>query len=382
MNLNKTFKLLKPTHWYWRNVPRSKTISDFEIQHKTPKCVKTTPIPLALYGGNHTVTMIPGSGIGPELMEFVRQVFEVAKAPVLFETVTIDENRQDNTDLEYAIISIKRNGVAIKGNVDTLSEDTTVRLSNVAIRNELDLFAYLMRCKSYPGVKAKHQNVDIVVVRQNTEGEYCMLEHSIKDGTVVENLKIITEENSRRVAKYAFDYARKNGRKKVTTVHKANIMKLSDGLFLQTARKVAKDYPDIQHNDIIIDNCCMQLVSKPQQFDVLLTPNLYGNIVANVICGITGGPGLVSGRNYGAHYAVFEPGTRNSGRAIAKKNIANPVAMLNASVDMLHHLGQLEHAKVIENAILKAVTQDRVHTPDLGGSASSVEVVTKILEYI
>ncbi|EEZ99075.1 putative isocitrate dehydrogenase [NAD] subunit alpha, mitochondrial-like Protein [Tribolium castaneum] len=382
MNPSTVFKLLKPQNWLWKSVTRSKTISDFEKQHKTPKCVKPTPIPLALYGGKHTVTMIPGSGIGPELMEFVRQVFTVAKAPVHFETVTIDENREDNTDLEYAIISIKRNGVAIKGNVDTFSADTTVRLSNVAIRNELDLCVYLMRCKSYPGVRAKHENVDIVVVRQNTEGEYCMLEHSIRNGTVVENLKIITEENSQRVAKYAFDYARKNGRKKVTTVHKANIMKFSDGLFLQTARKVAKDYPDIQHNDIIVDNCCMQLVTRPQQFEVLLTPNLYGNIVANVICGLIGGPGLVSGRNYGAHYAVFEPGTRNSGRTIANKNIANPVAMLNASVDMLYHLGYVQHAKVIENAIFQAVAKDKVHTPDLGGSASSVDVVKKILEYI
>lgn len=357
-------------------------IADFENQHKTPKCVKTTPVPLALYGGIHTVTMIPGNGIGPELMEYVKHIFKVAKAPVHFETVQIDPNRKDNKELAYALTSIKRNGIAIKGNIDTLSDDTNVRLANVGIRNELDLYAYVMCCKSYPSVKARYPNINIVVIRQNTEGEYSMLEHSIKGGRVVENLKIITEENSMRVAKFAFDFARKNNRKKVTTIHKANIMKFSDGLFLKVARKVATEYADIKHDDMIIDNCCMQLVSNPQQFDVMLTPNLYGNIVANVICGLSGGPGLVSGRNYGDHFTVFEPGTRNSGTAIAKKNIANPIAMLNASVDMLYHLGHVKQAKVIEDAISKTITVDKILTPDVGGTASSSDVVAKIIQYI
>lgn len=180
---------------------------------------------------------------------------------------------------------------------------------------------------------------------------------------VVESMKVVTDENSERVARYAFEYAKNTGRSRVTTVHKANIMKLSDGLFLETSRRVAKDYPDIKHNDMIIDNCCMQLVSNPHQFEVMNMTNLYGTIVSNVICGIAGGAGLLSGKNYGDHYAIFEPGTRNTGTAIAGKNIANPVAMLNASVDMLYHLGHKQHADAIADSVYKTICEDKIHTP-------------------
>lgn len=172
----------------------------------------------------------------------------------------------------------------------------------------------------------------------------------------------MTVENSERLSRYAFEYARTHGRKKVTTIHKANIMKISDGTFLESSRRIAKEYPDIQHNDMIIDNTCMQLVSNPHQFDVLLTTNLYGSITSNVICGLIGGAGLLSGKNYGDHYAVFEPGTRNTGTAIAGKNIANPLAMLNASVDMLMHLGHKQHAAAIDDAIHSTIVEDRIHT--------------------
>jgi isocitrate dehydrogenase (NAD+) len=205
-----------------------------------------------------------------------------------------------------------------------------------------------------------------------------MLEHESVPG-VVENLKVVTSENSERVARFAFEYAQRYGRKKVTTVHKANIMKLSDGLFLETSKRISKDYPDIEHDSMIIDNTCMQLVSNPHQFDVMNTTNLYGTIISNVICGLVGGAGLLSGRNYGDHYAVFEPGTRNTGTAIAGKNIANPVAMLNASVDMLEHLGHKQHAERIRKAIYKTIAVDHVHTPDLGGDAKSTDVVNSIL---
>lgn len=168
----------------------------------------------------------------------------------------------------------------------------------------------------------------------------------------------------------------------MTTIHKANIMKLADGLFLSVAREVAKDYPDIQHNDMIIDNCCMQLVSNPHQFDVMNTTNLYGSITSNVLCGLVGGAGLFSGRNYGDHYAVFEPGTRNTGTAIAGKNIANPIAMLNAAVDMLYHLGHSYHADCISDAIHKTIDVDGIHTPDLGGQNTSTEVVQNILQHL
>nr|CAH7712098.1 unnamed protein product [Callosobruchus chinensis] len=316
------------------------TMSAFELQHKTPLTKKIDPIPLAMYGGRQAVSMLPGGGIGPELMSYVRDVFKYAGAPVDFETVDIDPNSESNEDLDYAITSIKRNGVAIKGNIETKSKSAETLSRNVAIRNELDLYVNVLHCKSYPGIPARQSNIDLMIIRQNTEGEYAMLEHECVDG-VIESMKVVTASNSERVARFAFEFAKRNGRKKITTIHKANIMKLSDGLFLETSKKIAKEYPEIEHNEMIIDNCCMQLVSNPHQFDVMLMTNLYGSIVSNVCCGLIGGAGLLSGRNYGDHYAIFEPATRNTGKAIAGKNIANPIAMLNAGIDMLNHLGTL-----------------------------------------
>ncbi|CAG9855376.1 unnamed protein product [Phyllotreta striolata] len=357
------------------------TMSAFELQHKTPVIKKITSIPIALYGGRNAVTMLPGGGIGPELMSYVKEVFKYAGAPVDFEIVDIDAKAEDNIDLEYAITSIKRNGVAIKGNIETKSKSSEVLSRNVAIRNELDLYVNILHVKSYPGVPARQKDIDIVIIRQNTEGEYAMLEHESIDG-VVESMKVVTESNSERVARFAFEWAKANGRKKITTIHKANIMKLSDGLFLDTSQKIAKEYPEIEHNEMIIDNCCMQLVSKPHQFDVMIMTNLYGSIVSNVVCGLIGGAGLLSGKNYGDHYAIFEPATRNTGKAIAGKNVANPIAMLSASVDMLEHLGHNQHAKMIQRAIYKTVCEDKIHTPDLGGTATSTDVVQKIIDHI
>ncbi|XP_051175879.1 isocitrate dehydrogenase [NAD] subunit gamma, mitochondrial [Leptopilina boulardi] len=356
------------------------SMSAFEIQHRTPTIKKVMPIPKAHYGGRHTVTILPGAGIGPELMGYVKEVFTFAGVPVDFEDIDIDPNADNNDDLFYAITSIRRNGVALKGNIETRSREAGVLSRNVALRNELDLYVNVLHCVSYKGVRSRQQNIDIVIIRQNTEGEYAMLEHESVDG-VVESMKVITKSNSERVARYAFEYAKRNNRKKITTVHKANIMKLSDGLFLETSRRVAKDYPDIQHNDMIIDNTCMQLVSNPHQFDVVLTTNLYGAIVSNVVCGLLGGAGLLAGKNYGNHYTIFEPGTRNTGKKIAGKNVANPIAMLNAAVDMLRHLGHKEHATLIQNAINKTVNEG-VHTQDLGGSASSRDVIDNIKKHI
>lgn len=357
------------------------TMQILDLQHKTPVVRKVQGIPRAEYGGRHSVTMLPGGGIGPELMEYVKQIFKIGGIPVDFEIVNIDPNSDENNDLEYAIISIKRNGLAIKGNIETGSLDTEIMSRNVAIRNELDLYVNVIHCQSYPGIPCIHDDIDIHIIRQNTEGEYAMLEHESVAG-VVESMKIITADNSERVARFAFEYAKKHGKKKVTTVHKANIMKFSDGLVLDTSRRIAKEYPEIDHNDMIIDNTCMQLVAKPQQFEVMVMPNLYGAIVSNVICGLIGGAGLLSGKNYGDHYAIFEPGTRNTGTAIAGKNIANPIAMINASVDLLEHLGKKEHADMIKNAVLKTTCEDNIRTPDIGGTASSTEVVDRIIEHI
>lgn len=211
--------------------------------------------------------MLPGGGIGPELMSYVREIFAYCGAPIDFEVIDIDPSTEGNEDLEYAITSIKRNGVAIKGNIETKSQSLTEVSRNVAIRNELDLFVNVVHCKSLPGIPAHHKDVDIVLIRQNTDGEYAMLEHESVKG-VVESMKVVTVENAERVARYAFQYARENGRKKVTTIHKANIMKMSDGLFLEVAKKVHKDYPELEHNNMIIDNTCMQLVSNPHQVSV------------------------------------------------------------------------------------------------------------------
>ncbi|KAJ2943387.1 hypothetical protein O0L34_g12197 [Tuta absoluta] len=354
------------------------TLSDFDLQHKTPVIRKQKLIPKAQYGGRHAVTMLPGGGIGPECMGYVRDIFKYIGAPVDFEVVDIDPNIENNEDVQYAITTIKRNGLALKGNIETKSEASYVTSRNVALRNELDMYAYVMNCKSFPGVQTRHKDIDIVIVRQNTEGEYAMLEHESVHG-VIESMKVVTASNSDRVARFAFEFAKRTGRKKVTTVHKANIMKLSDGLFLDTATRMAKEYPEIEHDNMIIDNCCMQLVAKPHQFDVMLMTNLYGSIVSNVVCGLIGGAGLLSGRNYGDHYAVFEPGTRNTGTAIAGKNVANPVAMINASVDMLEHLGHHFHANLIRRAVHRTINMDRILTTDIGGTATSTEVVDAII---
>ncbi|XP_013177229.1 PREDICTED: isocitrate dehydrogenase [NAD] subunit gamma, mitochondrial-like [Papilio xuthus] len=354
------------------------TLSDFDVQHKTPVIRKQKLIPKAQYGGRHAVTMLPGGGIGPECMGYVRDIFKYIGAPVDFEVVDIDPNVDNDDDVQYAITTIKRNGVGLKGNIETKSEAAYVTSRNVALRNELDMYAYVLNCKSFPGVSTRHKDIDITIIRQNTEGEYAMLEHESVRG-VIESMKVVTASNSERVARFAFEFAKKNGKKKVTTVHKANIMKLSDGLFLETSRRLAKEYPEIEHNDMIIDNCCMQLVAKPHQFDVMLMTNLYGSIVSNVVCGLLGGAGLLSGRNYGDHYAVFEPGTRNTGTAIAGKNVANPIAMINASIDMLEHLGHHYHAELLRRAVHRTVNEDRVLTPDCGGTASSTDVVNSII---
>lgn len=335
----------------------------------------------AKYGGRFMVSMLPGDGIGPEMMGHVREIFRLGGVPVDFEEVHLDSTVQHIDNVEEAITSIKRNGVAIKGNIETRANNPLFKSRNVILRLELDLFVNVLHCKSQPGIKTRHSGIDIVLIRQNTEGEYSCLEHESVSG-VVESLKIITREKSEEIARFAFDYAVRNNRKKVTAVHKANIMKLADGLFLKTCSDMAKEYPHIEFDNMIIDNCSMQLVSNPHQFDVLLLPNLYGNILNNIACGLVGGPGITSGQNLGHEFAVFETGSRNTGKSIAGKNIANPVAMLNASADLLEYLGLNKHAKIIGDAIYQTVNVDKIHTPDLGGTASTADVVQNVLKIV
>lgn len=279
------------------------------------------------------------------------------------------------------MICIRRNGVALKGSIESKYGNASSGSRNATLRTQLDLFANVLHCKTYPSIQSRHSDVDIIIIRENTEGEYSMLEHENVKG-VIESMKIITRKGSERIARYAFEYAIRHGRKKVTAVHKANIMKLSDGLFLETCRSIAKEYPEIEFSDMIVDNTCMQLVARPQQFDVMVMPNLYGNVVSNVVCGLVGGPGLLSGRNYGEHFAVFEPGTRNTGASVAGRNIANPVAMLNSACDMLEHLDLQSHAHLIRDAIDRTLNVDKIHTADLGGQATSLDVVQNIIHVI
>nr|XP_060148553.1 isocitrate dehydrogenase [NAD] subunit gamma, mitochondrial isoform X1 [Globicephala melas] len=310
--------------------------------------------------------MIPGDGIGPELMLHVKSVFRHACVPVDFEEVHVSSNA-DEEDIRNAIMAIRRNRVALKGNIETNHNlPPSHKSRNNILRTSLDLYANVIHCKSLPGVVTRHRDIDILIVRENTEGEYSSLEHESVAG-VVESLKIITEARSLRIAEYAFMLARESGRKKVTAVHKANIMKLGDGLFLQCCKAVAARYPQITFENMIVDNTTMQLVSRPQQFDVMVMPNLYGNIVNNVCAGLVGGPGLVAGANYGHVYAVFETATRNTGKSIANRNIANPTATLLASCMMLDHLKLHSYATSIRKAVLASMDNENVRLPPQPG---------------
>ncbi|XP_045164560.2 isocitrate dehydrogenase [NAD] subunit gamma, mitochondrial-like isoform X2 [Mercenaria mercenaria] len=330
------------------------------------------------YGGRNTVTVLTGDGVGPELLKHVQEIFRYAGAPVVFEEVNINVETTDEEFLNQALLSVGRNGVALKGNIAT-NHESTVPSMNVKLRTDLKLFGSIVRCKSMPGVPTRHAGIDMVLIRENTEGEYSNLEHENVQG-VIESLKIITEAKSTNIARYAFEYAKKHGRKKVTAVHKANIMKLGDGLFLNCCRNVSKDYPEIEFNDMIIDNASMQMVSRPQQFDVLVMPNLYGNILSNIATGLVGGSGVVGGMNIGEDYAVFEMGTRNTGLSLKGKNIANPTGLLLASCDMLDYLGHYRHATLIRESVLNVLNEKKVHTPDLGGQATTTDVVQAIIQ--
>ncbi|XP_020216458.1 isocitrate dehydrogenase [NAD] regulatory subunit 1, mitochondrial isoform X2 [Cajanus cajan] len=324
------------------------------------------------------VTLIPGDGIGPLVTGAVEQVMEAMHAPVYFEKYDV---HGDMKAVPAEVLeSIRKNKVCLKGGLATPMGGGVSSL-NVQLRKELDLYASLVNCFNLPGLPTRHDNVDIVVIRENTEGEYSGLEHEVVPG-VVESLKVITKFCSERIAKYAFEYAYLNNRKKVTAVHKANIMKLADGLFLESCREVATRYPGIKYNEIIVDNCCMQLVSKPEQFDVMVTPNLYGNLVANTAAGIAGGTGVMPGGNVGADHAVFEQGASagNVGNEkVVEQQKANPVALLLSSAMMLRHLQFPAFADRLETAVKRVILEGKYRTKDLGGTSTTQEVVDAVI---
>jgi isocitrate dehydrogenase (NAD+) len=325
------------------------------------------------------VTLIPGDGIGPEITQATVRLLEAAKADIEWEEVQakpIVGMRQEDARADPVVSSVLKTKVGLKGPITT-PVGVGHRSINVALRKALDLYANLRPVKHLPGIRTPFENVDLVILRENTEDLYSGLEHVVIPG-VVESLKIITAHASSRIALFAFDYAHKYGRKKITAVHKANIMKLSDGLFLDSARRIAKAFAEVEYTEVIVDNCCLQLVMRPQQFDILLLENLYGDIVSDLCAGLVGGLGLVPGANIGAECAVFEA-VHGSAPDIAGKNLANPTAMMLSSVLMLRHLGKEDVAHRIEQAIYRVYAEGKHLTRDVGGTASTEEFTTALI---
>jgi isocitrate dehydrogenase (NAD+) len=330
----------------------------------------------------HTITLIPGDGIGPEIVAATVRVIEATGVEIDWETHILGAQAQEkfgSTLPEETIESIRRNKVALKGPQMTPVGKGFTSV-NVGLRKALDLYANVRPIKTLPNVPSRYSDVDLVIVRENTEGLYSGLEHTVIPG-VVESLKIITEKASTRICRYAFEYARSNGRKKVTCVHKANIMKLSDGLFLECFELVAKEFPEIEADNKIVDNCCMQLVMRPEQFDVLVLENLYGDIVSDLCAGLIGGLGLAPGENIGELGAVFEA-VHGSAPDIAGQGIANPTALMLSAVQMLRHIGEQTAANKMHDAILAVFAEGKSITRDLGGQAKTNEFARAIEEKI
>src|ERR1041384_41443 len=328
----------------------------------------------------HRITLIPGDGIGPEVASNVVRIIEAAGVDIQWETHFAGAQALEKfgeTLPKDLLDSIIRNKVALKGPITTPVGKGFTSV-NVGLRKTLDLYANLRPVRALPNVPCRYPELDLIVVRENTEDLYSGLEHIVVPG-VVESLKIITEKASTRIARFAFEHARREGRKKVTAVHKANIMKLSDGLFLDCFRKVAADYPEVEADDKIVDNACMQLVMRPEQFDIMLLENLYGDIVSDLCAGLIGGLGLVPGANIGELGAVFEA-VHGSAPDIAGQGIANPTALLQSSILMLRYLGERDAAENVETAMLKVFEEGRVRTRDIGGEASTSEFANAIIQ--
>jgi len=344
-----------------------------------PKVTQRLP---TKYGGVYTVTLIPGDGIGQEITDSVKEIFEYVNAPIEWEQYNVSGMSSSGEELfKQALESLRRNRVGLKGILFTPISQSGHISWNVAMRQQLDIYASVVLCKSLPGFPTRHNNVDFAIIRENTEGEYSGLEHQSYPG-VVESLKVSTRAKAERICRFAFDFALKNNRKKVTCVHKANIMKLGDGLFLNTFRRVAEEYKveGIVANDMIVDNTSMQLVARPGQFDVMVMPNLYGAIVSNIGAALVGGPGIVPGCNIGRDYALFEPGCRHVAQDIMGTNKANPAAMILSATMMLRHLGLDHIANNIASSTFSVINAGKVRTADMGGSATTSEFTSEVIK--
>jgi isocitrate dehydrogenase (NAD+) len=330
----------------------------------------------------HRVTLIPGDGIGPELTEATVRVLEAADVGLEWERVEAGAAVIDRYGVplpDHVIESVRTNGVALKGPLTT-PVGSGFRSANVALRLALDLYANLRPARSMVGVRSKWDDVDLIVVRENTEDLYTGIEHMVGED-MAQATKVITRGASERIARFAFEYAVAHGRHKVTAVHKANIMKLTDGLFLESCRVVAAEFPAIEFEDRIVDNLCMQLVQKPQAYDVLVLPNLYGDIVSDLAAGLVGGLGVAPGANIGLAAAVFEP-VHGSVPKYAGLDRANPTAMILSGVLMLRHLEEMEAADRVESAVRRVVAEGRAVTPDLGGSIGTQAMADAIAEAV
>src|SRR5580704_16864918 len=327
----------------------------------------------------HKITLLPGDGIGPEVANAATQIVEASGVSVEWEVFAApleDGKRVGEFPRERAVESVRRTHVALKGPMATAVAEGPPSI-NVALRKELDLYANLRPVRNVAGVSSRWSGVDLVIVRENTEDLYAGLEHIVVPG-VVESLKIITEHASTRIARFAFTYARKNGRKKIHAIHKANIMKLSDGLFLTSIRAVAAEYPDIEYREMIVDNTCMQQVMNPAQFDMLLLPNLYGDVVSDLAAGLVGGLGVVPSGNIGDVAALFEA-VHGTAPDIAGKGLANPTALLMSSIMMLEHLGERTAARRISTALEKIYREGKHTTRDVGGPAGTNEFAEAVI---
>ena len=331
---------------------------------------------------NKIVTLIPGDGIGPEISESLKSIFSAAGAPVSFETENAGTDVDEKTGElipESLYKSVEKNRVAIKGPIAT-PIGKGFRSINVYLRKKYDLYSNIRPCRNLPGVKTRFENVDIVIFRENTEGIYIGEEKYEDEGkTSAIAIKRITEKGCHRIIKSAFEYAKNNNLDKVTVVHKANILKLTDGLFLETARKISEGYPEITLEETIIDNMCMQLVSRPEKYKVIVTMNLYGDILSDLVAGLVGGLGIAPGANIGDDIAIFEA-VHGSAPDIAGQNKANPLALILSGIEMLKYINLHEYAEKIEKAVLKTLEVSDVKTADLGGTATTTEFTDKIIE--
>lgn len=328
---------------------------------------------------SYKVTLIPGDGSGPEVIAAAKRVVEATGVAIQWEQAEAGAAMIEKygTPLpDETIESIRRNGVALKGPVTT-PVGTGFRSVNVAMRKIFDLYANVRPAKTYPGVITRFENIDLVVVRENTEDLYAGIEHMVGEDAA-ESIKLITRKGCERIIRYAFDFAVREGRKKVTAVHKANIMKCTDGMFLDIARQIAKEYPQIEFNDSIVDAMCMRLVMHPEDYDVLVCPNLYGDIVSDLCAGLVGGLGLTPSANIGVSGAIFEP-IHGSAPDIAGQNKINPTAAILSASLMLAHLGEAKAAADIEQAVTKVISEGKTLTQDMGGTASTEEFADAVI---